>query len=200
MRRLITGLKGPSCAPDHRFGAYKHRLCNRPPSGGAGQLIVRAVLLVALAAGACNDQKRVSEPPSTDGAGPGIDTAPRSQRVDLDQPSFSDPTAVTNPLFPSSNLGQVVQLGNEGGEELRVEITPLSSTKTIAWKGRRIETLVSHFIAFLDGRIVETAVDFFAQADDGAVWYLGEDSLTMRTGWSPTTRAHGWRARTGREE
>ena len=102
--------------------------------------------------------------------------------MDLQQPSFSDPTAVTNPLFPSSKLAQVVQLGNEGGEELRVEITPLPRTKVIEWKGQRVETLVSHFIAFLDGRIVETAVDFFAQADDGAVWYLGEDVFNYEDG------------------
>jgi hypothetical protein len=138
-------------------------------------------VIVALTASGCSSGNSDSEDRGLD-TGPGIDTAPRSQRVDLDQPSFSDPTAVTNPLFPSSKLGQVVQLGNEGGEELRVEITPLPRSKSIEWKRTRIETLVSHFIAFLDGRIVETAVDFFAQADDGAVWYLGEDVFNYEDG------------------
>ncbi len=144
-------------------------------------MLVVAGLVVALAANGCSNEGPTPERRPQD-AGPGIDTAPQSQRVDLDEPSFSDPTAVTNPLFPSSKLGQVVQLGNEGGEELRVEVTPLLRTKTIEWKGQRIETLVSHFIAFLDGRIVETAVDFFAQADDGAVWYLGEDVFNYEDG------------------
>ena len=144
-------------------------------------MLVGVAVVVALAASGCSDEGPGSErrPPDE---GPGIDTAPRSQRVDLDQPSFSDPTAVTNPLFPSSKLAQVVQLGNEGGEELRVEITPLPRTRTIEWQGQRVETLVSHFIAFIDGRIVETAVDFFAQADDGAVWYLGEDVFNYEDG------------------
>jgi len=144
-------------------------------------MLVGVAVVVALAASGCSDEGPGSERRPQD-EGPGIDTAPRSQRVDLDQPSFSDPTAVTNPLFPSSKLAQVVQLGNEGGEELRVEITPLPHTKTIEWQGQRVETLVSHFIAFLDGRIVETAVDFFAQADDGAVWYLGEDVFNYEDG------------------
>jgi len=144
-------------------------------------MLVGVAVVVALAASGCSDEGPGSERRPPD-AGPGIDTAPRSRRVDLDQPPFSDPTAVTNPLFPSGKLAQVVQLGNEGGEELRVEITPLPSTKTIEWKGQRIETLVSHFIAYLDGRIVETAVDFFAQADDGAVWYLGEDVFNYEDG------------------
>jgi hypothetical protein len=148
----------------------------------AGQrVLVGVAVIVALTASGCSSGNSDSEDRGLD-TGPGIDTAPRSQRVDLDQPSFSDPTAVTNPLFPSSKLGQVVQLGNEGGEELRVEITPLPRSKSIEWKRTRIETLVSHFIAFLDGRIVETAVDFFAQADDGAVWYLGEDVFNYEDG------------------
>jgi len=144
-------------------------------------MLVGVAVVVALAASGCSDEGPGSERRPQD-EGPGIDTAPRSQRVDLDQPSFSDPTAVTNPLFPSSKLAQVVQLGDEGGEELRVEITPLPRTKTIEWQGQRVETLLSHFIAFLDGRIVETAVDFFAQADDGAVWYLGEDVFNYEDG------------------
>ncbi|MGI8519777.1 MAG: hypothetical protein ACR2MC_04085, partial [Actinomycetota bacterium] len=116
-------------------------------------MLVGAGVVVALAANGCSNEGPTSERRPQD-AGPGIDTAPQSQRVDLDEPSFSDPTAVTNPLFPSSKLAQVVQLGNEGGEELRVAVTPLLRTKTIEWEGQRIKTLVSHFIAFLDGRIV----------------------------------------------
>ncbi len=30
-------------------------------------------------------------------------------------------------------------------------------------------------MAYGDGRILEVATDFFAQADDGSVWYFGED-------------------------
>ena len=102
-------------------------------------------------------------------------TAPDSERVDLAEPTFSNPTAVTNPLFPIAELDQVIQLGEEAGAALRFEVTLLPETKMIEWNGQQIETLVSQFVAYEDGRVLEVAVDFFAQADDGAVWYFGED-------------------------
>ena len=101
-------------------------------------------------------------------------TAPRG-RVDLATPKFSNPTAITNPLFPISRLDQAVQLGHEGDEVLRHEITLLPGTQPIRWNGKDVETLVSQFVAYGDGRILEVAVDYFAQADDGSVWYFGED-------------------------
>jgi hypothetical protein len=44
----------------------------------------------------------------------------------------------------------------------------------VEWRGQRIETLQSQFAAYLNGRIHEVALDLYAQADDGAVWYFGE--------------------------
>jgi hypothetical protein len=38
-----------------------------------------------------------------------------------------------------------------------------------------VEAAVSQYCAYLDGRIEEVALDYYAQADDGSVWYLGED-------------------------
>jgi hypothetical protein len=41
---------------------------------------------------------------------------------------------------------------------------------------------VSQFVAFTNGRIHEVAIDYFAQADDGSVWYLGEDVANYENG------------------
>ncbi|HVF08012.1 MAG TPA: hypothetical protein VNC60_05490 [Actinomycetota bacterium] len=95
-------------------------------------------------------------------------------RVDLATPTFSDPTSITNPLFPRDGVSQVVQLGVEGNDELRFEVTYLPDTKFVRWNGQRVETRVTHFVAYMNGRILEVATDFYAQADDGAVWYFGE--------------------------
>ena len=110
------------------------------------------------------------------GAEPGAAApgAGASRRVDLYTPTFSHPTRITNLLFPISRLRQVIQLGHEGDEKLRHEITLLPETKSIRWNGQRLEVLVSQFVAYGDGRILETAVDYFAQDDRGAVWYFGE--------------------------
>lgn len=127
-----------------------------------------AVLMVAGTAGAAS----AALPP----------TAPDGERVDLETPVFSDPTAIDNPLFPIAELTQVVQLGEEAGETLRTEATLLSDTKTIAYDGQQVETLVQQYVAYLDGRILEVALDFYAQADDGAVWYLGENVFNYEDG------------------
>jgi len=107
---------------------------------------------------------------------------PDDSMVDLAVPTFSNPTSITNPLFPISELEQVVQLGTEAGHDLRNEVTLLPETRTIEWNNQQVETLVSQFVAYQDGRVLEVAVDFFAQADDGAVWYFGEDVSNYKNG------------------
>lgn len=129
-------------------------------------------------------------------------TAPESERVDLAEPTFSDPTAVTNPRFPIAELDQVIQLGEEASAALRFEVTLLPDAKVIEWNGQQVETLVSQFVAYEDGRVLEVAVDFFAQADDGAVWYFGEDvanyvdgavieAIRQRIGWASPAATSG---------
>lgn len=111
-----------------------------------------------------------------------LPTAPESQRVDLGEPTFTDPTAVTNPLFPIGELQRVILLGTAEGLPFRSETTLLAETKPIEWNGRTVETLVSQYAAFSDGRIHEVALDWYAQADDGSVWYLGEDVFNYEAG------------------
>lgn len=108
--------------------------------------------------------------------------APQSERVDLVRPSFSDPTNVTNPLFPVSKQESVLLLGQVDGTPFRTEVTLLPDTRIIEWQGQKVETLVSQYVAYLDGRIHEVAYDFYAQADDGSVWYFGEDVFNFKDG------------------
>jgi hypothetical protein len=120
--------------------------------------------------------------PKSCGTETGLGCAPESARVDLAKPSFSNPTNVTNPLFPISQLHSALLLGNEDGHLLRVETTLLPETKTIDLDGQPVETLVSQYVAYLDGRIQEATLDWYAQADDGAVWYFGEDVFNYEDG------------------
>src|SRR5215210_6609785 len=111
-----------------------------------------------------------------------IPVAPESERVDLSMPTFSDPTNVTNPLFPVSRQESVLMVGHVDGKPFRTEVTLLPETRIIEWQGQRIETLVSQYTAYLDGRIQEVAYDLYAQADDGSVWYFGEDVADFEDG------------------
>lgn len=108
------------------------------------------------------------------GCGPGPLESIDGRIVDAGHPTFSAATRVTNPLFPMGELAQVVQLGVDGGRRLRVEVTLMPQTRVIEWEGQSVEAIVSQFISYRDGRILEVAHDYFAQADDGAVWYFGE--------------------------
>jgi hypothetical protein len=108
--------------------------------------------------------------------------APDSARVDRARPTFTNPTRVTNTRFPVGMLTQVLQLGQEGGEPLRVEVTRLPRARAITWDGQRVETVASQYVAYVDHRIREVAIDYYAQADDGAVWYFGEDVANYEDG------------------
>ncbi len=134
----------------------------------APRLTVPALLLLA----ACASGE--SSPPASTTADVAA-TATAGARVDLEPPTFTNPTTITHPLFPVTAVEQVVSLGTEEGDPLRIEVTPLSETRVIEWDGRSIEAVVSQFVAYRDLEIVEVALDWFAQADDGSVWYLGEE-------------------------
>jgi hypothetical protein len=109
--------------------------------------------------------------------------APAGQRVDLVAPQFSDPTRITNPLFPISNLRSAVLNGRVEGKPFRTETTLLPETRILEWpEGRLVRALVSQYVAYLDGRIEEVALDYYAQADDGSVWYFGEDVFNYQDG------------------
>ena len=101
--------------------------------------------------------------------------APESKRIDLAAPPFTDPTRIDSPLNPIAEISSAVVLGEVDGEALRIEITLLPETRAIEWNGELVESSVSQFVAYRDGRMNEVALDLYAQADDGSVWYLGEE-------------------------
>jgi hypothetical protein len=105
----------------------------------------------------------------------GIRLAPLAARRDLATAPFSNSTSVTNPLFPIADLDSAILNGVVGGEVFHTETTLLPFTQLIEWTpGQCVRVLVSQYMAFLAGRLEETAIDLYAQADDGSVWYLGE--------------------------
>jgi hypothetical protein len=125
---------------------------------------------------------RIPENATHCGTVDGQGCAPESRRVDLAAPVFSNPTAVTNPLFPVSRQHSVVMLGTVDGEPFRAEVTLLPQPKMIPLDGQPIATLESQYVAFVDGRLHEVALDWYGQDDSGAVWYFGEDVFNYEDG------------------
>ena len=155
-----------------------------------------ALGLVVLALGACGGDGAKTPTPQPKPAGAasagreatecgtysGRGCAPEAKRVDLARPAFSNPTKITNKLFPISNLHSALLLGHVDGKPFRTETTLLPGTRTVTWDGERIPVRVSQYMAYLDGRLEEVALDRYAQADDGSVWYLGEDVFDYEKG------------------
>ncbi len=135
----------------------------------------------ALTIAACSNPT-ASDATCNDESGKPLNLAPRSARVDLATPRFSNPKSITNPLFPIARLDRALLLGAVDGLPLRVETTLLAQPQKIEVDGKVIETLVSQYVAWIGGRIAEVAIDLYAQADDGAVWYLGEDVFNYTNG------------------
>ncbi|HEX6582650.1 MAG TPA: hypothetical protein VF056_03535 [Thermoleophilaceae bacterium] len=146
-------------------------------------------VLVALGLGACNSgdessdgasaPSKIPQPTRAQLRAAGLDRlplAPESNRVDITAPAFSRPTRITNPLFPISRLRSVVFSGRVDGKPFHTETTLLPETRIIEWSpGQAVEARVSQYFAYVGGQIEEVALDYYAQADDGSVWYLGED-------------------------
>jgi hypothetical protein len=148
----------------------------------AAAIVVVAITVAVVVATTRADKPPVLLPPTPCGTSTGKGCAPDSARVDLQRPSFTHPTKITNPLFPIGTLESAVLLGKVDGKPFRSETTLLPETATVDWDGQRIEVALSQYVAYLDGRIQEIALDRYAQADDGSVWYLGEDVFDYEDG------------------
>lgn len=128
------------------------------------------ILLLGLSLAACSSGGGGSEPRDT------------ATSAGASKTRFSNPTEITNPLFPSSRLEQLVYLGQDQGDPLRVEVTRLPGTKPINLNGTTVDAVKVQFLATSGTAILEVANDYFAQADDGTVWYLGEHVSNYENG------------------
>lgn len=87
-------------------------------------------------------------------------------------PKFSHPREITNPLLPLASLKQDI-LENKNEYIERTAKPDLHKTFKIG--DQTIEALVVEDREFADGKLAEVTLDYFAQDDDGIVYYLGED-------------------------
>jgi hypothetical protein len=148
-------------------------------------MTTRAIAIAAAVLAAAGSSGAATGPPCGTYSGRGC--APPGARVDLRRPTFSRPTRITNRLFPIRRLRSALLLGHVGGKPFRTETTLLPGTQVVRWEGRRARVLVSQYVAYLDRRLEEVALDRYAQADDGSVWYFGEDVFDYEHGAVATT-------------
>ena len=134
-----------------------------------------AVLVVLSGCGADEPATRSEEP-----AGTAPPTAlPRGDEpVELDPAEFT--ADVTNQWFPlEPGTRWTYRETTEDGEEMRVVVTATPETREIA---NGITARIVRDTVTLDGEIIEDTFDWYAQDDDGTVWYLGEDTAEFEDG------------------
>ena len=104
--------------------------------------------------------------------GPGPQDARAS--VPAGTPVFSNPTAFTNEFFPFAAGGYRVFSGRSDGEGIVLVDVFTSETRDFPWNGGSVTCRVLQETEFEGGALVEITRNYFAQADDGSVYYFGE--------------------------
>lgn len=93
---------------------------------------------------------------------------------DLATAKFDNPTVINNQWFPLTPGTQYIYDGftDEGGVKIhhRIVYNVTDLTKVVAG----VQTVAVYILDYSDGQLVEAEVAFYAQANDGTVWFLGE--------------------------
>lgn len=107
---------------------------------------------------------------------------PEFARPDFSLAKFDNPTNIDNKYFPMVPGTQSVFEGitEEGGREIphTIVFTVTDLTKEIAG----IRTVVAWILDYSDGELVEAEVAFYAQDNDGNVWFMGEHPEVYENG------------------
>jgi hypothetical protein len=112
-----------------------------------------------------------------------LSSAPAGKQFeDLDPNSFSRSTTINNEWFPLKPGMQSVFEGytDEGGQAVhhRVLYTVTDLTKVIGG----VRTVVAWVVDYSNDQLIEKEVCFYAQDNDGTVWYLGEHPEVYKDG------------------
>ncbi len=113
------------------------------------------------------------------GCGARSDALPQAgEQVELDPAAFT--TEITNPWFPlAPGTRWTYRETTEDGETADVVVTATSVTREIA---NGVTARVVRDTGTVNGEVVEDTFDWYAQDEDGTVWYLGEDTAEFEDG------------------
>jgi hypothetical protein len=89
-------------------------------------------------------------------------------------PTFSAPLDITNPYHPFQPGGMKVFAGRKDGAASVIVDLYLTDTRTFDLAGTAVRTRILQETEFQDGDVEEISRNYFAQADDGTVFYFGE--------------------------
>src|SRR5437899_231600 len=99
-------------------------------------------------------------------------------------------TNIDNPFFPLEPGTTFIYNGFKDRSTLRDESAVTHATAMIDG----VVCRVIHDIVFVDGILEEDTLDYFAQDEDGNVWYFGEDTKELDANGNVVSTAGSWRA------
>jgi len=101
-------------------------------------------------------------------------TAAQTSEANRQNLKFTHPTDITNRFLPLGSLHRDILEGNEGSKTMRIERTMMPGTREFSVNGRKVSARIMEDREFENGKLFEVTLDYFAQADSGAVCYMGE--------------------------
>ena len=96
----------------------------------------------------------------------------------IDPANFTNSTVIDNPFFPLAPGTTFVYEGQTADGFEHVDFAVTHVTKTIL----NVSCVEVHDTRKLDGKVVEDTRDWFAQDNDGNVWYFGENTTLVSDG------------------
>ncbi len=119
----------------------------------------------------------------TDGADDAVTEAAERAKALLKGIKFSHPADITHPYLPLSRLEKDVLEGSEDGKKTRIERTPRPDIhKTFTVADQTVAAFAFEDREFVGGELEEITIDYFAQDDQGTVYYLGEEVNEYKSG------------------
>jgi hypothetical protein len=89
-------------------------------------------------------------------------------------PMFTNPLTITNAFLPFTPGGVKVFRGRKDREASVIVDLYTGTTRGFALDGTVVPTRVLQETEFADGQLAEISRNYFAQADDGTIYYFGE--------------------------
>lgn len=143
---------------------------------------VAALLALVVWTSACGDDPPADEATADEPTPEVTVAAPEPEFVEFDAGNFEHSTVIDNDWAPMAPGTQWVSEGFtlEGDEQIphRVEFTVTDLTKEILG----VRTVVAFIVDTVAGEVVEKEMAFYAQDNDGNVWYFGEHPEEYKAG------------------
>src|SRR5689334_22566742 len=113
---------------------------------------------------------------------------PKSIKIAFDPNNFV--SKIDNPYFPLKPGTTFIYRGETDGTPTRDVMTVTHQTKEILG----VTTTVVHDRVYEDGVLTEDTFDWYAQDEDGNVWYFGEDTKELDENGNVTSTEGSWEA------